>query len=91
MLVLATLTLHYIDQPWFRCHFAAGPAWDAIRPTIEEWTQATLEREAPDVLRIPRAWEAVKDLGMTLVPLDGTAPIEDFLIPIDGATARFRY
>ncbi|MFF3911408.1 hypothetical protein ACFYZJ_36995 [Streptomyces sp. NPDC001848] len=89
--VLATPTLDYIDPPWFHCHFAAGPEWEAIRPTFEEWTQATVERDAPDVLRIPRAWKGVKDLGMTLMPPDGTAPTDAFLLHVDGATARFRY
>jgi hypothetical protein len=89
--VVATLTLDYVDQPWFHCHFTAGPAWESIRPSVEEWTQATLERDAPDVLRIPHAWKTVKDLGLILVPLDGTPPIEDFFLHVDDATARFRY
>jgi hypothetical protein len=88
---VATLTLDEIDQPWFRCSFAADPHWDAVRPTVEEWTQSTLEINGPDPLRIPRAWQAVKDLGLTLVSLDGGPHIEDFFLHVDGAKARFRY
>lgn len=89
--VIATLTLKDIDQPWFHCHFAPCEAWEAIRPTVEEWTRATQETDATDVLRVPRAWKAVNDLGLTLVPLDDAPPVEVFFLHVDGATARFRY
>lgn len=83
--------LDYIDQPWFHCYFTASPSWESARPTVEEWTRATLEKNATDVLRIPRAWLALQDLGLTLVPLDGAPPVDDFLLHVDGVTARFRY
>ncbi|MFD9908500.1 hypothetical protein [Streptomyces sp. NPDC059063] len=90
--VVAALRLDYIDQPWFHCHFTAdGPAWESIRPTVEEWTRATLETNPADVLRIPRAWEAFQALNLVLVPLDNAPPIEEFFLHVDGKTARFRY
>jgi hypothetical protein len=58
-----------------------------VRPTVEEWTPTTLERDAPDVLGVPRAWKAVKKLGLILVPAAGARPIEDFLLHVDGARA----
>ncbi|AKJ10811.1 hypothetical protein ABB07_12540 [Streptomyces incarnatus] len=54
-----------------------------IRPIIEEWARATLEDDDSDVLRIPRAWQAVDDLGLVLVPLDGEPAITDFLLHVD--------
>ncbi|MFF0064212.1 hypothetical protein ACFYRC_22175 [Streptomyces sp. NPDC005279] len=88
---LGTLTLDYIDQPWFYCHFDATPEWEAVRPTLDAWTEATLARNDPDELRIARAWQAVDALKLTLVPIHGGERVDEFLIHVEDDEARFRY
>jgi hypothetical protein len=88
---LGTLTLDYIDQPWFHCDFDATPEWVAVRPTLEAWTEATLAVNDPDELQIARAWQAVEALQLTLVPIHDGELIDEFLIHVEGDEARFRY
>jgi hypothetical protein len=88
--LLGTLTLDEIDQPWFRCHFTATPAWEDVRPILEEWTHS-IEAEEPDSPRAEQALRAVDALGLVLVPADGKEPIDDFFIHVRGTRASFRY
>ncbi|MFF1380702.1 hypothetical protein [Streptomyces sp. NPDC058308] len=87
---LGTLTLQEIDQPWFRCHFTGAPAWEAVRPVLEEWTHSMEEAET-DHSRVGRALAAVDALQLSLVPAHGDEPIDDFLIHVRGTSASFRY
>lgn len=87
---VGTLTLDHIDQPWFRCTFTGTSAWEAIRPILEAWTHS-VEGAEPDHPAVERALEAVDALQLTLVPPDGSDPIDDFLIHIRGSQASFRY
>ncbi|MEV8015886.1 hypothetical protein AB0O76_05930 [Streptomyces sp. NPDC086554] len=88
--LLGTLTLDEIDQPWFRCHFTGTSAWEGVRPILEEWTHS-IEAEQPDPPRVNRAMGAVDALELSLVPADGSEPIDDFLIHVRGTQASFRY
>ncbi|MFI7315769.1 hypothetical protein [Streptomyces venezuelae] len=88
--LLGTLTLDEIDQPWFRCHFTGTPAWDDVRPILEEWTQS-IEAEEPDPPRVEQAMRAVDGLRLSLVPTEGGESLVDFLIHVRGGQASFRY
>ncbi|MFI1481826.1 hypothetical protein [Streptomyces sp. NPDC020747] len=88
--LLGTLTLEEIDQPWFRGHFSGTPAWEDVRPILEEWTRS-IEAEEPDPPRVDQAMRAVDGLHLSLVPANGDELIDDFLIHVRGTQASFRY
>ncbi|MEV6311113.1 hypothetical protein AB0M10_21235 [Streptomyces sp. NPDC051840] len=85
---LGTLVLARVDQPWFVCGFRATSDWEASRPTVEAWTRAV---DGDDEDEMICALEAVDALGLSLVPVAGAEAIGDFLIHVEGRTARFRY
>ncbi|MFJ9584503.1 hypothetical protein [Streptomyces acidicola] len=87
---VGTLMLHHIDQPWFHCSFTATAAWESLRPTVVAWTQV-VESNDSDELEVNEALEAIDALGLVLVPVAESEQIDDFLIHIEGDTARFRY
>ncbi|MBD2828088.1 hypothetical protein [Streptomyces californicus] len=86
--LVGTLTLEEADMFWSDCHFAPGPAWEAVRPLFaaarDAWSRG--EEEAAVA-----ADEAIHAEELALVPADGGEPITDFLIRIAGETARFRH
>ncbi|OKI96086.1 hypothetical protein AMK10_10615 [Streptomyces sp. CB02058] len=87
---VGTLVLGQVAQPWFECSFRPTSAWEALRPTVEAWTRA-VESDDSNEDEISRALEAVDALKLTLVSVPGSETIEDFLIHVEGDTARFRH
>lgn len=85
---LGTLVLARVDQPWFVCSFGATSDWEASRPTVQAWTRAVDEGDEDEMIC---ALEAVDALGLSLVPVTDAETIGDFLIHVEGRTARFRY
>ncbi|MFH8886215.1 hypothetical protein [Streptomyces californicus] len=86
--LVGTLTLEEADMFWSDCHFAPGPAWEAVRPLFatarNAWSRC-------DEAAAVAADEAIDAEGLALVPADGGEPITDFLIRIAGEAARFRH
>ncbi|KOV65706.1 hypothetical protein ADL00_19230 [Streptomyces sp. AS58] len=82
--------LDHIDQPWHHCRFEATAAWDHVRPTLAAWTRA-VEDDGSNELAVDEALEAVEALRLVLVAVADSEYIDDFLIHVDGDTARFRY
>ncbi|GAA2436735.1 hypothetical protein GCM10010421_28130 [Streptomyces glaucus] len=87
---VGTLLLDHIDQPWLHCRFTATAAWDSVRPVLAAWTQA-VESDDSNELAVDEALEAVDALQLALVAVAGSERIDDFLIHVEGDTARFRY
>ncbi|MGK5500681.1 hypothetical protein [Streptomyces sp. URMC 125] len=82
------LSLEGVDMFWHDCRFEASSGWPALRPLFEA-SHAAWERQDTDAA--VEADEAIYALGLELVPEDGSEPITDFLLRIDGDSARFRY
>ncbi|WP_017627030.1 hypothetical protein [Nocardiopsis chromatogenes] len=86
--IVGTLTLKEVDMFWSDCHFEPASAWDGLRPLFvvsrDAWVRG--DQEAARA-----ADEAIHAEGLILVPDGGGDPITDFLIRIDGETARFRH
>jgi hypothetical protein len=80
-----------IDQPTFLCHFLPGPGWGPVSPLFEAW--AAVQGPDPDGSRHAEAIRPLMDLGLTLHPSDGSAPLGLFrgcILRIYGDTARLR-
>lgn len=86
--VVGVLTLEAIDMFWTDCRFAPSAGWPALKPFIDV-SRAAWERKDQDAAI--EADEAIYALGLELVPDGGGEVIRDFLLRIDGDTARFRY
>lgn len=86
-ILLGTLTVTDLDQPWFLCHFAPEAAFEAVKPLFDA-ELAVLEAEDVD------AWESayldIEALRLCLVPDVGEA-IDHFLLHINDVEAWFRY
>jgi hypothetical protein len=81
-----------IDQPTFLCHFMPRPGWEAVSALFGAWT--AVQGPAPDGSRHAEALRHLMDLGLTLHPSDGGAPLtcfKDCILRIYGDTARLRY
>ncbi len=85
---LGTLTPYDSDWPWEYCHFTPTPAFEQVRPLFVaeleilegQWDEAQWEK----------AYDAIAALKLRLVRDDGQI-IDEFLLHIDGDTARFRH
>ncbi|MER7312071.1 MULTISPECIES: hypothetical protein [Streptomyces] len=86
--LVGTLTLEEIDMFWSDCHFEPAPAWDDLRPLFDASRDAWVRGDEEAALA---ADEAIHAEGLILVPDEGGDPITDFLIRINGETARFRH
>lgn len=86
---LGTFLLDHISQPWFHCRFPATAAWESLRPTVATWSRA-VDSDDSNELEIIEALEAVDALRLVLVSVVDSEQIDDFLIHVEGDTARFR-
>lgn len=86
--LIGTLTLAGIDMFWADCHFEPAAAWDDLRPLFAASRDAWVRGDEEAALA---ADETIHAEALILVPDAGGEPITDFLIRIDGATARFRH
>ncbi|MFJ8107096.1 hypothetical protein [Streptomyces sp. NPDC096132] len=80
-----------IDQPTILCHFLPGPGWEPVSALFEAW--AAVQGPDPDGSRHAKAIRPLMDLGLTLHPSDGSAPLglfKDCILRIYGDTARLR-
>lgn len=85
--LVGTLTLEAVDMFWSDCHFESSTGWPAVKPFIEASREAW---ERGDQAAAVVADEAIHALDLTLVPADGGESVRDFLLRIDGDSARFR-
>jgi hypothetical protein len=86
--VVGVLRLEAVDMFWTDCRFEPSTGWPALKPFIDA-SRAAWERKDEDAAIA--ADEAIHALGLELVPEGGGEVIRDFLLRIDGDTARFRY
>ncbi|MFE7393103.1 hypothetical protein [Streptomyces sp. NPDC057582] len=86
--VVGVLTLEAVDMFWTDCRFEPSTDWLAVKPFMDA-SQAAWERKDEDAAI--EADEAIYALGLELVPESGGDVIRDFLLRINGDTARFRY
>ncbi|WP_231500226.1 hypothetical protein [Saccharothrix sp. NRRL B-16314] len=84
---VGTLIFEAQDMFWSDCRFQPGPAWEDVRPLIARSAEAWRRR---DLEAARAADEAIMTAGLVLLPSDGGPPITEFLLRIDGDTARFR-
>jgi hypothetical protein len=87
--LLGTLTRTGMDMPWWEGTFDPVPGFEAVRPLFDR------ERELLEADRIDEwgaAWDELAE-GLRLEPLDGRAPIIEFLLQseADGRRASWRY
>lgn len=73
---------------WTDCRFEPSTGWPALKPCIDA-SRAAWERKDQDAAIA--ADEAISALGLELVPEGEGEVIRDFLLRINGDTARFRY
>ena len=76
------------DMFWLDCHFAPTPAFAPVAPLFLEELRL-LEREEMDAWEL--VYQRIDALGLELRPLDGTTPIREFILHVDGSHARLRY
>ena len=76
------------DMFWSDCRFQAGPGWVSARPLFERSRDAW---QGDDTDAAIAADEAIFAAGFVLQPCDGSPAITDFLVRVDGDTARFRW
>ncbi|MER6298943.1 hypothetical protein ABT247_05125 [Kitasatospora sp. NPDC001539] len=86
--LIGMLTLDKVDMFWSDCHFEPAAAWEDLRPLFAASRDAW-ERGDQDAALA--ADEMIYAQGLVLDPAGGGAPITDFLIRINGETARFRH
>ncbi|MCX5396865.1 hypothetical protein [Streptomyces sp. NBC_00102] len=86
--LVGTLVEKEVDMFWTDCHFAPEPGWDDLRPLFEASRDAW---RSGDEEAAVEADEAIYAQGLVLAPLDGGAPLTEFLLRINGDKARFRY
>ncbi|MER5888307.1 hypothetical protein ABT160_31185 [Streptomyces sp. NPDC001941] len=89
--LVGELRLDGVDQPWFLCHFTAGPGWEEVRALFEGWD--SLSGPDPDGQRNSAYIKPLMALGMTLVDeIDGrTLPLfHQCIVRIGGQRARVR-
>ncbi|MFI8004685.1 hypothetical protein [Streptomyces sp. NPDC086010] len=86
--VVGVLTLEAIDMFWTDCRFEPSTGWTALKPFIDASRTAWESKEEDAAVK---ADEAIYALGLELVPDGGGEVIRDFLLRIDGDSARFRY
>ncbi|MFE2153805.1 hypothetical protein ACFXAO_27595 [Streptomyces lavendulae] len=81
------------DQPFFLAHFTPGPGWESVGPLFE--ALAAYSGPDPDGLRYVALAKPLRDLGLTLAPVDGRqTPLQlfkDCMVSIHGPEARLRY
>lgn len=86
--ILGTLTLLYVDQPFFHCSFEPTQIYQCYKPLFDSEI-ALLEEDDME------AWEVeyskIDELGLLLKPKGSGEIINDFLLHIEGDTAWFRY
>lgn len=86
--LLGTLTRTGSDMPWWLGTFDPEPAFERVRPLFDR------ERELLEADRVDEwgtTWDELAE-GLRLEPLDGRAPITEFLLHIESdGTASWRY
>lgn len=86
--LIGTLALTGIDMFWTDCRFEPAPTWEELRPLFSASREAWRQGDKDAALA---ADKAILAAGIVLVPIDGGAPITNFLIRIAGSVARFRH
>ncbi len=85
---LGVLRLVDVDQPWFECTFEPTAAFEQVRELFYEERRLL---EVGDMGAWSSAWERIAAQQLALEPLDGSGRVDEFLLHIDGETARLRY
>ena len=86
-ILLGSLTRTGGGMFWSEGEFEPVPDFANVQPLFDE-ERLLLEADEID------AWEAVWDklsVGLVLEPLDGSGPITEFLLHIEGRQASWRY
>jgi len=91
-ILLGTLVLTHLDQPFVYASFEATEAFEDVRGLFDEELRL-LEDATTDVLMDAwgEAYDRVDSLGLSLKSLDGAEPITQLLLHIRGRDAWFRY
>src|SRR3954471_24072963 len=90
-LLLGTLIVDDIDQPWFMCNFVATPDFEAIRPLFDAELAIIEGSDDLDVVKWEEAWSPIEALGLQLIPAETGTALGDFLLHIQGDKAWFTY
>jgi hypothetical protein len=89
--VLGTLTATEVDAPWVYCQFEPTDLFASLRPLFE--AEAALLDTLDDDASMA-TWEAayapIEALHLLLIPDRGGAPLETFLLHLQGEQAWFR-
>ena len=76
------------DMFWAEETFTPAPAFASFQPLFDRERRLL---EADRMEEWQEAWDEIEQHGLRLVPADGSEPISEFLVHIDGRTAWWRY
>jgi hypothetical protein len=86
--LLGALTFVRVDAAWVVCRFEATPAFASIRPLFE--AELDLFDHYADWDTWETAYRQIADLELSLDPIQGGEPLQDFLLHVEGDTAWFK-
>jgi hypothetical protein len=86
--LLGALTFVRVDAAWVVCRFAATPAFAGIRPLFE--AELDLFDHYVDWDTWETAYRQIAELDLSLDPIQGGEPLQDFLLHVEGDAAWFK-
>jgi len=90
--LLGTLVVTKVDQPFLFTSFEPTAEFEPIRPLFDEELRLLEAEESDDTIDAwDAAYERIDDLGLQLKPLEGGETVTQFLLHVRGREAWFRY
>lgn len=86
--LLARVLDAQLDMPWHYATLEPAPAWNEVRETFMHAQQLFQQQRFGELDAI---WDELLASGLRLVPDDGSRPIDDFVLHVDGASCWFRF
>lgn len=87
-LILGTLTLTEIDQPWLFCRFSPTAVFSEYAPLFADEAAALLKR---DRVKVEQMEEEISRLNLRLEAFPSGEINDDIWLHIDGESAWFRF
>lgn len=91
--LIGELSEYGCDRPYSLARFTPGPGWESVRPLFE--ARPAHRETDPDGAGAAAPAEPLRNLGLTLAPVDGGQPplrlFKDCTVRINGSEARLRH
>ncbi len=87
-MVLGSLTLQGIDQPWLLCKFEPTESFAKFRSLFEEEVRLSEDQSSTELWRLSQ--ETIDNLCLKLRSIESRKSISEFIIHINGDEAWFR-